>query len=152
MPPWRKPAKRSTVKVILDANILVSAAFGGVPARATARAFREEVWTCPEINQELLALGRHLPKRLSQQQLSIWNSALLPLISRMKIGQAGRRLSLSRDPKDDIYLSLARAVPADFLVTGDKDLLSIRKEKLEPVGLGNLGVVTPREFLSRVEP
>lgn len=130
---------------------MVSAAFGGVPALATARAFQEEVWTCSEINEELLAVSHHLPKRLSQQQISIWNSALLPLVSRMRMARVDRHLSLSRDPKDDIYLSLALSVGADFLVTGDKDLLSIRQEKLTKAGLGDIRIVTPKEFLSRTK-
>ena len=33
------------------------------------------------------------------------------------------RVVLSGDPKDDHYLALCKEVKADFLVTGDKDLL-----------------------------
>lgn len=139
------------VKTVLDANVLVSAAFGGVPALAVKMAFEGEVWISGDIKKELLAVSPHLPKRLSQPQLLIWNASLLPLISKMHLAQVHEHLHLSRDPKDDMYLSLAKAVSADFLVTGDLDLLSIAKEKLKSAGLERLSIVTPRVFLERAK-
>jgi len=46
-----------------------------------------------------------------------------------------RQLSLSRDIKEDHYLSLRREAQADFLVTGDKDLLSLDPETLRKNGI-----------------
>ena len=129
--------------------MLVSAAFGGLPALAVKRAFQGEVWISTDIKKELLSLGRFLPKRLSQPQLLTWNAALLPLLSKMRLARVPRHLHLSRDPKDDIYLSLALAVSADYLVTGDKDLLSIESEKLDQAGFKNFSIVTPRDHLDR---
>ena len=131
----------------MDANVLISAAFGGVPASAVKKAFEQEVWTSEEIQRELLEIQRYFPKVFSQEQVLTWNSALLPLLSKMRLSEVRHRLKLSRDPKDDMYLSLARAVLADFLVTGDKDLLSISAEKLAHSGLEHLQIVTPKEFL-----
>lgn len=48
--------------------------------------------------------------------------------------------SVSRDPKDDIFLACAVASHADFLVTGDKDLLCIGEYH-------GTRIVTPKEFL-----
>jgi predicted nucleic acid-binding protein len=48
-------------------------------------------------------------------------------------------------------LCSAKTVSADFLVTGDLDLLSITKEKLKTVGLERLSIVTPRVFLERAK-
>jgi predicted nucleic acid-binding protein len=69
----------------------------------------------------------------------------------MKVAEVSHSLHLSRDPKDDMYLSPAKTVSADFLVTGDLDLLSITKEKLKTVGLERLSIVTPRVFLERAK-
>ena len=44
-----------------------------------------------------------------------------------------------RDPKDDYLLELAIVSDADFLITGDKDLLDIKK-------IGNCQIVTAMEF------
>ena len=48
-------------------------------------------------------------------------------------------------PKDDHYLALCKEVKADFLVTGDKDLLSIPPETLKKNGIP-CRILTPQEF------
>ena len=45
-----------------------------------------------------------------------------------------------RDPKDDIFLSLANQVEANYLVTLDMDLLEVDK-------IGSAQIVTPASFL-----
>ena len=47
--------------------------------------------------------------------------------------------SRCRDPKDDYLLELALVSDADYLVTGDKDLLEVKK-------IGNCQIVTAMEF------
>ncbi len=56
---------------------------------------------------------------------------------------------LSRDPKDDHYLSLCKEVEAGFLVTGDKNLLSLPQDKLKANGI-SCKIVSPQEFLEYV--
>jgi len=56
-----------------------------------------------------------------------------------------RRLPVRvRDPKDEMILSSALCGKADYLVTGDDDLLVLRNE----TGLGGLLILTAREFLA----
>jgi predicted nucleic acid-binding protein len=55
-------------------------------------------------------------------------------------------LSLSRDAKDDHYLSLCREAQADFLITGDKDLLNRDPAVLKKKKIGCL-IITPAAFL-----
>lgn len=50
---------------------------------------------------------------------------------------------LVRDPADQMVLDAALSGQADYLVTGDKDLLVLK----EHPGLGGLRIVTAREFL-----
>lgn len=49
----------------------------------------------------------------------------------------------SRDPKDDFVLAAALGGNADYLVSGDEDLLTLRKHRF----LDKLKIITPREFL-----
>ena len=49
----------------------------------------------------------------------------------------------SRDATDDPFLACALAAEAEYIVTSDRDLLSLRK----PFGIA---VVTPAEFLKRI--
>jgi predicted nucleic acid-binding protein len=55
-------------------------------------------------------------------------------------------LSLSRDAKDDHYLSLCKEAQADFLITGDKDLLNLDPEALKKNGIPCL-IINPASFL-----
>ena len=47
--------------------------------------------------------------------------------------------ALTRDPKDDYLIAYALVGSADYLVTGDRDLLALRQ-------VGDVKIVTPREF------
>jgi putative PIN family toxin of toxin-antitoxin system len=135
---------------VIDANVLVSAIFGGVPERAVRRAFEEEVWVSAEIQRELKGLGERLREKLTLPQMLRWNVSFLPLIGKMRSARVRRRVRLSRDPADDAYLSLGLAVRADFLLTGDRDLLDLCPADLRAAGLGTLSIVSPSEFLARI--
>jgi len=47
---------------------------------------------------------------------------------------------ICRDPKDDFILECAQTGNADLIVTGDKDLLSLKS-------FGSIQIVTPRQYL-----
>ncbi len=49
--------------------------------------------------------------------------------------------AVTRDPKDDYLIAYALVGAADYLVTGDKDLLVLEQ-------VGDLRIVTPRLFLA----
>lgn len=112
---------------------------------------REEVWISSEIRRELVTLSARLAGRLTLPQLTRWNRDFLPLVSQMRVAAVRERLSICRDPKDDAYLSLAKAVSADFLVTGDRDLLVVSAGQRQAVGMAGVAIVTPREFLRSCE-
>lgn len=111
---------------------------------------REEVWVSSAIRRELLSVSSRVAARQSLTWVARWNAAFFPLLSSMRVGTVHDHVTLCRDPKDDAYLSLCRSVSADYLVTGDKDLLVVSRERLASAGLGRLAIVTPREFLARV--
>lgn len=55
-----------------------------------------------------------------------------------------RRLAACRDPKDNIVLEVALAGRADYIVTGDEDLLALHPFE-------NISIVRPAEFLKALE-
>ncbi|MBI1884388.1 MAG: hypothetical protein HYS08_09330 [Chlamydiae bacterium] len=110
-------------------------------------ALQEEMWISPETEQELLKVNQRIGKKLNGWQQIRWNQLFLPLIAQMERAIVKHRVCICRDLKDDAYLSLARAVDANFLVTGGKDLLSLSMAQLETVGLAHLTIVSPRKFL-----
>ncbi len=52
-----------------------------------------------------------------------------------------QKMQICRDPKDDILLECCLAAKADFLITGDKDLLDIGELPFE------LRIIAPSSFL-----
>lgn len=137
--------------VVLDANIIVSALFGGIPRKAVVQALKEDVCLSPEIESELATLKDKLRKKIPFRNLHYWSQTFLPsLLRRMRRVAVPPSLKICRDPKDDAYFSLAKATDADYLVTGDKDLLSLSRIDLEKAGLSRLHIVTPRELCQRI--
>jgi len=57
---------------------------------------------------------------------------------------------ICRDAEDNMVLECCLAAKADFLITGDKDLLEIDSRALTETGLGRLGILSPRDFLTTI--
>jgi len=134
-------------KIVVDANVIISAAFGGKPLEAVVRALEDhEVYLSEAIAQELLGVLSGLSKKLSEEQISFIHEKIRQLLTLATHISPSPHVLLSRDPKDDHYLSLCKETGAEFLVTGDKDLLSISQEKLKANGI-SCKVVSPQEFL-----
>lgn len=137
-------------KVVIDANVIVSAAFGGNPLRAMIRAMQEdEVYLSQAIERELTEVFSKLSKKLKREQITFLNEKMRELIGMANQVSVPTRVVLSRDAKDDHYLALCKEVEADFLITGDKDLLSIPPEALEENRIP-CRILTPQEFVERV--
>ena len=133
-------------KVVIDANVIISAAFGGNPLRAVIRAMEEdEVYLSQAIEQELTEVFAKLSKKLKREQITFLNERMRELIGMAKQVSVSTQVVLSRDAKDDHYLALCKEVKADFLVTGDRDLLSIPPEALKENGIP-CRILTPQEF------
>ena len=56
----------------------------------------------------------------------------------------GRLSGICRDPKDDFILECAETGRADLIVTGDKDLLSLKSS-------GATAILTPRQYLDNAK-
>jgi putative PIN family toxin of toxin-antitoxin system len=134
-------------KVVVDANIIISAAFGGKPLEALTLALENhEVYLSETIAQELLGALSRLSKKLSEDQISFVRNKIEQLLVLARSVSISTLVFLSRDPKDDHYLSLCKEVGAEFLITGDKDLLSLSQDRLKASGISGR-IVTPQEFL-----
>jgi putative PIN family toxin of toxin-antitoxin system len=137
-------------KVVIDANVVISAAFGGKPLEAVVRALEEhEVYLSLTIQQELEGVFSGLSKKLSEEQILFIQEKLQQLLSMAKHISVSTHVVLSRDAKDDHYLALCKEAGADFLITGDKDLLSISQESLKKNEISCL-IIPPQEFLEKI--
>jgi len=134
-------------KIVIDANIIISVAFGGKPLEAAVRAMSKyKVYVSREIEQELTGVFSKLSKKLTGEQQVFIREKIHKLIEMAALVAVSTHIALSRDARDDHYLSLCKEVGADFLITGDKDLLDIPQDMLKKEGI-QTRIVNPREFL-----
>ena len=134
-------------KVVIDANVMISAAFGGKPLEAVGKALKEhDVFVSTSILQELEGVLKRLSKKLSAEQIYYLQERMGQLIKVAHRIPVSTHLSLSRDAKDDHYLSLCKEAQADFLITGDKDLLNLHPEALKKKGI-SCQIINPAFFL-----
>ena len=134
------------VRIVIDANVLISAAFGGTPLDAVSRAFSiGEVCLSPTIVAEIGGTIGRLSTKLGDEKTKILPALWERFESLCRMAEPERNVLICRDPKDDAYLSLCAAVRADYLITGDKDLLAVEPSRLSAFPKG-LKILTPRQF------
>jgi putative PIN family toxin of toxin-antitoxin system len=137
------------IRVVLDANVLVSAALASDPAAASVRAFdalldeRIEVVGCPALLGEVASvLGRERLRRyLSIEEARRFVGDLAGVMT-LAADPLPPHPAVCREPDDDYLVALAQAALVDAVVTGDRDLL-----ELEDVGVA---VITPRALVERL--
>ena len=130
------------MRVVFDTNVLVAAfAADGLCQKLLRRANKQEftLLVCPVILDEFQGVLR---KKLDATKEEIGNAlALLHEVSVMTgdTPPAAKPARIVRDPNDDLILFCAVTAKADFLVTGDNDLLAIKEH-------GKIKVLDPRRF------
>ena len=136
-------------KVVIDANVVISSVFGGLPLESISRALlHHEVCYSEDIEKELRGVLKKLESKLQARQIETLQRNLSKFFSFCKKVPVTESVTLCRDKKDNRYLSLCKQVKADFLITGDKDLLTISKKALRDNHL-ICNIVTPAEFVKQ---
>jgi putative PIN family toxin of toxin-antitoxin system len=131
------------MKLIIDTNVYISAfAFDKEMLALTSHCLENfEVYNSPKTLAELKSkfFGGRLAKITKDFDLERANLYFETVGQKSKLVWVKIELNHSRDPADNKFLELAKAVQADYLITGDKDLLAI--EKFETTT-----IVKPSEF------
>jgi putative PIN family toxin of toxin-antitoxin system len=128
------------VKVVFDTNVLLAAFLTeGVCAKLLTRARKQQfsLFTSPFILHEF---ERILTKKFSATKQERENVlALIFEATQESVNPSEIPTGACRDKDDDNVLACAREADADYLVTGDKDLLDLKVFK-------STRIITPREF------
>jgi uncharacterized protein len=141
-----------TMRVLLDANILISYLLmpkNSVMAQIVEAGIlgRFDMLFPGDLADELIQRARskrYLTERIAPEELQ----ELVDILSQVcetipKITQSIP--AVTRDPKDDYLLAYALVGRADYLVTGDKDLLVLGQVE-------QTRIVTARDFAHFIEP
>lgn len=133
-------------KVVIDANVFVSSVFGGLPLESINLALLyHEVYYSEDIAKELRGVFQKLELKLEKKHMKTLQKYLSKFLSSCKKISVAENVTICRDKKDNRYLSLCKEVRADFLITGDKDLLTIPQEILRKHNL-RFAIISPAEF------
>jgi putative PIN family toxin of toxin-antitoxin system len=127
--------------VVIDTNVAVSglhfAGRAGIPAQAIAKAADfDMIATADAIDSELI---RILTERFNWSDLRVRKEMQYMLRRAIRVNITGT-LRVCRDPDDDKFLECAERADADLLISGDKDLLALRRH-------GRTRIVTPAAYL-----
>ena len=115
------------MRVVVDANVHVSALIGaGPPARVMAAWQRQPAFdlvVCPLLIAEVSNVfdRAYVRRKVSQAAADLY---LLTLAAQATLLPDPEQIApVTRDPGDDYLVALARAAHSDFIVSGDRDLL-----------------------------
>ena len=131
------------IRALLDTNILISAIFWkGSPRKVSdaAASLKFEALTSTFILQEVervLLRGPFSVPPIRIQQILRDILSYTTLVYEKKVGKKIK----SRDPNDQKILEAAIGSGAQFLVTGDRDLLVLNT-------IQNLKIISPTDFLT----
>lgn len=131
------------MKLVLDTNVIFSA----FAAHGLANSIFElclQQHTIIVSEQILRELEKNLQKKLKMPKIKI--EAILSFLKEFcqiceptKLNKA-----VCRDRNDDNIIGLAVASAAKYIISGDKDLLVLKKH-------GSIAILTPREFWERLK-
>jgi putative PIN family toxin of toxin-antitoxin system len=120
----------TTIRVVLDTNIVVSALlFADGRLSWIRRAWQQgriRPLVCKETTEELLRVLTYPKFKLTSQERDELLADFLPYTEAVPLPQAREQHPECRDPNDRIFLELAAAAQVTVLVSGDADLLALR--------------------------
>ena len=128
------------MRIVIDTNVVASAVFfGGRPAELLRMVIRHEhsAVVTDEIVDEYQATINYLLEKCGGKKLQL---SIVPIFSAMEIIPATSKIEICRDPDDNKFISCAIDGHCYYVVSGDKDLLSLEQ-------FGNIKIVTVAEFL-----
>ena len=118
------------MRIVLDTNVLISAfGWGGIPEQVLAAGLsgRFELCTSSALLVELERVLAYPAVARAIERRKIFGAEFARMYRRsaMVIETAALPRPVSRDPDDDHVLACALSARADYLVSGDDDLLSL---------------------------
>lgn len=129
-------------RLVVDTNVLISWLIGRRLRELDALLIEERFQLCFSTRAlaELAEVTRRPKMRkyftLARAEENIERLGRVAIV----LKREPKVLPICRDAKDDFLLALAKAAKADLLVTGDEDLLVLKK-------YGRTKIIAPAEFL-----
>lgn len=127
------------MRIVVDTNIVISGIFfGGYPLKVLLAIInnKAEAYATPDIVNEY----ENVTKEMIELKGSGINSSVLGLfIISLKLIEPKSHIEVCRDADDSKFIECAKDSKAVYIVSGDKDLLSIKK-------YSNIQIITAKDF------
>ena len=125
--------------VVLDSCVWVSALrFGGTPLVALRHTYNHHrIACCAEIEAEV---ERTLRGKFGWSRTSILETMNKVLKDALRVQISGTLTGICRDQNDNMVVECAAVARAEFIVSGDKDLLSLAVYK-------QIRILSPAEYI-----
>jgi len=134
------------ISAVYDTNVLISGTFWrGAPRQLIylARERKVQVITCHALLDELLSVLTRPAKSFHLSPTEA-NRVIGDVLTYARLATPSRSVDVCRDDKDNVVLACALAGQAEYIVTGDPDLLTLAVFEA-------IKIVTVRDFLSTVQ-
>lgn len=145
--------ERKKLRVVIDTNLLISAAIViNSPPDKLITAWLKKAFIML-ISAEQLEEIKDVSRRGKIKAYPLFTKRVTELIENIEFvaenieQQTNKDLPIrGRDPEDDYLLAIALAGNADYLITGDQDLLVLNEDP----ALGELKIISVAEFLKSI--
>lgn len=129
------------MRIVIDTNVVASAVFfGGHPEELLRKVLMREVFAVAteEIVEEYQRTLDYLAEKYKGKEVAI---SAVPIISAMELIASPTRVEICRDPDDNKFISCALDGGCYYIISGDKDLLTIQE-------YSGVKIVTVTDFLA----
>ncbi|HID42849.1 MAG TPA: putative toxin-antitoxin system toxin component, PIN family [Archaeoglobaceae archaeon] len=135
-------------KVVLDTNIWISIFFNKIIGREFDDLFRSEkieVFVSEEILQEISRVLEYQKIKKILKKSGISSRDVLEEILRVsKVVNPRKKLEVLEDPEDNKFLECALESETEYVVSGDKHMLRLKK-------FGDIKIISARELMERMK-
>ena len=133
--------RKRVIRVVIDTNWWVSFVINSYKSQLTTVLLHPDIdiYSCAELDQEIFEtlndanLQKYIQPNIKEEFLRLYPAAINLIIVKSTA-------TACRDPKDNFLLALSKDAKAHYLITGDKDLLSLNS-------FGKTVIVTMSEFI-----
>ena len=130
------------MKIVIDTNILISAVFfGGVPRKVIDLVIDEKISAC--MNEEILSEYEDTAFRMNAKCNRHINQEIFDrFLNAVEVVGTETVVDICRDPDDNKFIACAVDAKAIYIVSGDKDLLTVGN-------YDEIEIVTATDFYER---
>lgn len=130
------------MKIVIDTNVLISAAFfGGIPRKVIQAAVEEKIIACA--NKSIVDEYEEIKdEMLRYKKGTLRDDIFDSYLKKIKMFESVAVVNVCRDPDDNKFIACAVDAKAIYIVSGDKDLLTVKNYDA-------IEIVTAAEFYER---